>query len=60
MVVAWHDNNEYLSMDAGSTVFLALTYFFLERDCFRKMGHSIRRQILEDVSNDSMDLIIET
>ncbi|KAH9038967.1 sterol-sensing domain of SREBP cleavage-activation-domain-containing protein [Lactarius pseudohatsudake] len=59
MVVAWRDN-EYSSVDAGSTVFLALTYFFPERDCFGKAGHSVWRQILEDVSKDGADLIIET
>ena len=60
MVVAWRDNNEYSSVDAGSTVFLALTYFFPEKDCFGKTGHSTWRQILEDVSKDGADLIIET
>ncbi len=60
MVVAWRDNNEYSSVDAGSTVFLALTYFFPEKDCFGKTGHSVWRQILEDVSKDGADLIIET
>ena len=60
MVVAWRDSNEYSSVDAGSTVFLALTYFFPEKDCFGKTGHSTWRQILEDVSKDGADLIIET
>ncbi|KAI9446803.1 sterol-sensing domain of SREBP cleavage-activation-domain-containing protein [Lactarius indigo] len=59
MVVAWRDN-EYSSVDAGSTVFLALTYFFPERDCFGKAGHSVWRQVLEDVSKDGANLIIET
>ena len=60
MVVAWRDSSEYSSVDAGSTVFLALTYFFPEKDCFGKTGHSAWRQILEDVSKDGADLIIET
>lgn len=60
MVIAWRDNNEYSSVDAGSTVFLALTYFFRERDCFGKTGHSVWRQVLEDVSKDGADLITET
>ena len=60
MVVAWRDGSEYSSVDAGSTVFLVLTYFFPEKDCFGKTGHSAWRQILEDVSKDGADLIIET
>ncbi len=60
MVVAWRDNNEYSSVDAGSTVFLALTYFFPEKDCFGKTGHSIWLQILEEASKDDADLIVET
>jgi hypothetical protein len=60
MVVAWRDKSEYSSVHAGSTVFLALTYFFPERDCLGKSGHSLWRQILEDASKDSADLITET
>ncbi|KAH9977300.1 sterol-sensing domain of SREBP cleavage-activation-domain-containing protein [Lactifluus volemus] len=57
MVVA---RREYSSVDPGSTIFLALTYFFPERDCLGKSGHSLWRQILEDASKDSADLITET
>ncbi|KAI0253833.1 sterol-sensing domain of SREBP cleavage-activation-domain-containing protein [Lactifluus subvellereus] len=60
MVVAWRDKSEYSKVDAGSTVFLALTYFFPERDCLGKSSHSAWRQILEDASKDSADLITET
>ena len=59
MVVAWRDKSEYPNMDAGSTVFLALTYFFPERDCLGKTGHAQWLQILEDASKDSADLITE-
>lgn len=59
MVVAWRDKGEYPSVDAGSTVFLALTYFFPERDCLGKTGHAQWLQILEDASKDSADLITE-
>jgi hypothetical protein len=59
MVVAWHEKSEYSSVDAGSTVFLALTYFFPEKDCLGKMGHTLWLQILEDASKDSADLITE-
>ncbi|KAI0303498.1 sterol-sensing domain of SREBP cleavage-activation-domain-containing protein [Multifurca ochricompacta] len=52
--------SEYANGVAGSTVFLALTYFFPERDCLGKTGHSIWRQILEDASKDWADLITET
>jgi hypothetical protein len=59
MVVAWRDKSEYSSVDAGSTAFLALTYFFLERDCLGKTGHTQWLQVLEDASKDSADLITE-
>lgn len=60
MVLAWRDRSEYSSVDAGSTVFLALTYFFPERDCLGKTGHALWLQILEDASKDGADLITET
>ena len=60
MVLAWSDRSEYSSVDAGSTVFLALTYFFPERDCLGKAGHALWLQILEDASKGSADLITET
>jgi hypothetical protein len=60
MVVAWGDRSKYSSVDAGSTVFLALTYFFPERDCLGKTGHALWLQILEDASKDSATLITET
>jgi hypothetical protein len=60
MVVAWRDKNGYSSVDAGPTVFLALTYFFPEKDCLGKSGHSLWLQILQDASEDSTDLITET
>jgi hypothetical protein len=59
MVLAWRGSSEYSSIDAGSTVFLALTYFFPERDCLGKTGHALWLQILEDASKDSADLITE-
>jgi len=58
MVIAWGD--KYSGVDAGSTVFLALTYFFPERDCLGKTGHALWLQILEDASKDSATLITET
>ena len=60
MVVAWSDRSKYASADAGSTVFLALTFFFPERDCLGKTGHALWLQILEDASKDSATLITET
>jgi len=60
MVVSWGDRSKYLSVDAGSTVFLALTFFFPERDCLGKTGHALWLQILEDASKDSATLITET
>ncbi len=60
MVVAWDDRSKYSSIDAGSTVFLALTYFFPERDCLGKTGHVSWLNILEDASKDSATLITET
>jgi hypothetical protein len=59
MVVVWRDKGEYPSVDARSTVFLALTYFFPERDCLGKTGHAQWLQMLEDASKDSADLITE-
>ena len=59
MVVAWGDRNKYSSVDAGSTVFLALTFFFLEKDCLGKTGHASWLQILEGASKDSATLITE-
>ena len=58
MVVAWGD--KYSSVDTSSTVFLALTFFFQERDCIGKTGHALWLQILEDSSKDSATLITET
>ena len=60
MVVAWGDRSKYSSMGAGSTVFLALTFFFPERDCLGRAGHALWLQILEDASKDSATLITET
>jgi hypothetical protein len=60
MVVAWRDKGDYSSGDTGSSVFLALTYFFPERDCLGKTGHALWLQILEDASKDNADLITET
>lgn len=60
MVVAWRDKGEYSSIDAGSTMFLALTYFLPERDCLGKTGHTLWLQILQDASKDSAHLITET
>jgi hypothetical protein len=59
MVVAWRDKSEYSSVDSGSTVFLALTYFFPERDCLGMAGHTQWLQTLEDASKDNADLVIE-
>jgi hypothetical protein len=59
MVVAWRDKSEYSSLDSGSTVFLALTYFFQERDCLGMEGHTQWLQTLEDASKDNADLVIE-
>ncbi|KAI0259926.1 sterol-sensing domain of SREBP cleavage-activation-domain-containing protein [Gloeopeniophorella convolvens] len=60
MVLAWRDTSEYTSADTDSTVFLALTYFFLERDCLGKSGHSEWRQLLDEATKDHADLITET
>ena len=60
MVIAWGDRNKYSSVDAGSTVFLALTFFIPESDCLGKTGHALWLQILEDASKDSATLITET
>ena len=57
MVVAWRD---FSSVDLGSSVFLALTYFFPEQDCLGKAGHTLWLHILEEASKDSADLITET
>jgi hypothetical protein len=60
MVVAWGERSKYSSVDAGSTVFLALTFLFPERDCLGKTGHALWLQILEGASKDSATLITET
>lgn len=60
MVIAWGDRSKYSSVDAGSTVFLALTFFFPESDCLGNTGHALWLQILEDASKDSATLITET
>jgi hypothetical protein len=60
MVVAWGDRIKYSSVDAGSTVYLALTFFFPERDCLGKTGHALWLQILEDATKDRATLITET
>ncbi|KAI0042111.1 hypothetical protein FA95DRAFT_613933 [Auriscalpium vulgare] len=59
MVLAGREANEYPSMDAGSSMFLALTFFFPETDCLGHSGHATWLQILEESTKDHADLMTE-
>ncbi|KAI0059046.1 hypothetical protein BV25DRAFT_1860933 [Artomyces pyxidatus] len=59
MVLAGRETHEYPAMNVDFAMFLALTYFFPEKDCLSKSGHLEWLQILEKSAKDHADLMTE-
>ncbi|KZT11580.1 uncharacterized protein LAESUDRAFT_671705 [Laetiporus sulphureus 93-53] len=60
MVLAGRELRDPSSSDVDSAMFLALTYFFPDRDCVGNVGHFQWLRALEEAAGYSGDLLVQT